>query len=217
MANNVLTDVKLDTLTTSLITDINFSNNLIGKLPKIYPLTKLASLDMSNQNGKLKSLDDYSFDSIKKEANLQINLDGNDILSMGNKTFCTVETGESKIEKIALSFETVRAANKCILKQLSRKAARTEIVVGKRGDQSTDYSDVCKCDLVMFLDPIGIDLSGVCADFDKSTCSTRPRLVDNCDAFRCHENDGNSASTLLANGNQKLVLFALLISLLRFF
>ena len=149
---------------TELIT-LMLDNNYLRKVPRIKKLKNLKILDLSNQNGNLRELGDFSFDRENSTCCLYLNLDGNKLETFGNKTFCSRDSKLSEIRKLDLSYKSMSNMNKCILSQLrSEMANKIEFYVTMESNISKDSTLNCDCKLKKLLKNFKIEFIGPCSD-----------------------------------------------------
>ncbi|CAF1035959.1 unnamed protein product [Brachionus calyciflorus] len=160
-------------------------NNHLNTVPSIRQLNNLRVLDLSNQNGKLVEIKNYSFDRENSTSSLYINLDLNEIKNFGPKAFCSKNSNISEIRKLDLGYNTTSVMDKCLLKQLKSKlTSKVEFnVVIKAQNLDKSY---CDCKLKNFVKSIQVDLVGPCGDLT-SVCKDEQKEVDKCDKkeFEC--------------------------------
>ena len=148
----------------SALTNLYLSNNYLTKVPSIFKLTGLSILDISFQNGKLKSIHDYAFERESIWYNtLKINLDGNDIDTFGKQAFCSRYYVPSYISEITFSYKTMKTIPICVLKQLGSQEANkpTLIKVSNSTELVVDYSNFCNCSLLSSVKLYNINSTGV--------------------------------------------------------
>ena len=184
------------------------SNNFLSDVPSILNLSSLKFLDLSNQNGNLTSLADYSFDRTKFNAfNLTVNLKSNLVKNFSNKTFCSKYSNLHSIENIQVTSESFNAADKCIFKQLSQKKISNEVTISIQHEQNFNYSKICGCNSKVFYDSVMIKLDEACdpsvincSCFFLDDCKTKPEF--SCDLAQAGLSI-DLEKDLLANENEK--------------
>lgn len=88
---------------------INLSNNQLEAVPVIFHLNKLQSLDLSNQNGQLKIIENFAFErSNQAKSSLSINLDRNEMLRFGDRSFCSRHANTSQMHELIVSYSSVK-------------------------------------------------------------------------------------------------------------
>lgn len=147
------------------------NNNYLNKVPNITTLNKLKILDLSNQNGNLKEIQNYAFERDKQLLSpLSIHLDLNEIEIIHDRAFCNRHSNISEINNLELSYASAKRMEKCILKQLSSlMSSRVSLNIGLYMQSFNESSDLCNCDYKAFTQRNKIDLIGGCL-----------LLVDNC-------------------------------------
>ena len=151
---------------------LKLNNNKLKHTPKITKLSKLQTLDLSNQNGHLKVVYDFAFErSVKRFSSLGLNLQSNDIEMFSSRSFCSRYSSVIEIHDLNLSFNSYQQMNKCILKQLnSTMVARVYVRILPSEFRSRSIIQVCDCHLMKFLDVNKINLLGDC-QLGKDKCT----------------------------------------------
>lgn len=93
---------------------LDLANNFLPKLVNISTMTKLESLDVSNQNGNLKSIEDYAFDRPGTNIQLSVDLARNQIDRFGDLSFCL----RPQLRNLTLTYFSARNLHRCVLRQL---------------------------------------------------------------------------------------------------
>jgi len=187
LKNNKITSIdNLAFASNQKLSLLQLSNNFLCDVPSILNLSSLKFLDLSNQNGNLTSLADYSFDRNKFNAfNLTVNLKSNLIKVFSNKTFCSKYSNIQSIENIQVTPVSFNAADKCIFKQLSQKKISNEVTISIQHEQSFNYSKICGCNSKVFYDSVMIKLDEAC---DPSVINCSCLFLDDCETkpeFSC--------------------------------
>jgi Leucine-rich repeat (LRR) protein len=159
---------------------LGLTGNLLKQMPNIKSLTKLHSLEMENQNGQLTELVDYAFERNSNAYGLYLKLNTNKIVKLGNKAFCTRNSISNIFDKVVIDYDSMKLIDKCILKQMGLFYSRSNPVYIEvvSSTKSNSYSEVCNCDLQMFLNKFNIKLIGVCSRMNLA-CSNR-QVQDDC-------------------------------------
>ncbi|RNA07171.1 insulin-like growth factor-binding complex acid labile subunit [Brachionus plicatilis] len=140
-------------------------NNYLSTVPSVRTLSNLKILDLSNQNGNLKELEDFLFERANSTCCLYLNLDANRIEKYGKKTFCSRDSGLSEIRKLDLSYQSMANMDHCLLSQLrSDMANKIEFYVTMESEISKESTVSCNCELKSFLKSLKIGFIGPCSD-----------------------------------------------------
>ena len=100
------------------------NNNRLATLPSIGEQTRLQILDVSNQNGELHELTDYSLERKRTPINsLNLNIDGNDVLLFANRTFCSRNYNATDLSQLGITAASVARMSICTLKQIGSRSA----------------------------------------------------------------------------------------------
>ena len=159
---------------------LNLSNNYISLVPAITRLDKLLSLDLSNQNSKLKNLNDYAFERSNPIYNLDIKLNSNELETFSPKAFCSHFSSYSNIKSINMSALSMKRINTCILKQLvSDQPIEVELNIEKSSKELS-----LGCELKSYLSELNIKLNGECKSTNK-TLNAENLKVQGCKDFSC--------------------------------
>jgi Leucine-rich repeat (LRR) protein len=213
LKNNKITSIdQLAFASNQKLSLLQLSNNFLSDVPSILNLSGLKFLDLSNQNGNLTSLGDYSFDRTKFNAfNLTVNLKYNLIKIFSNKTFCSKYSNIQSIENIQVTPVSFNAADKCIFKQLSQKKISNEVTISIQHEQNLNYSKICGCNSKVFYDRVMIKLDEACdpsllncSCFFLDDCKTKPEF--GCDLVQASISVKDSLDLekdLLAGENEK--------------
>jgi Leucine-rich repeat (LRR) protein len=193
LGNNLLEEIERDTFKYSKsLKIVLLSNNMLKSIPKIATLSKLKILDMVNQNGQLKTIDDYSFERIETPHNsLSIHLDFNDIHKVGNRTFCSRYYNQSEIFNLDMNMKSVQQMNKCVFRQLSSSlSTKVYLNIGLNQIASEKHSDLCNCDFRVFANIFKIELVGSCGQMTNKCEASKDNErepVQECDRneFKC--------------------------------
>ena len=150
------------------------SGNYLTEVPSILKYPRIGGIDLSWQNGQLKSIRDNAFERKSAYNSIEVFLNGNDIEVFGTQAFCAKSSVPSFISPITLSYNTMKAIPKCVLKQLSLKPTSdlTRIIVEEPNESTANISDVCNCDLLSFSLIHGLNITGACEEvFNTLTCN----------------------------------------------
>lgn len=163
------------------------SSNYLSRVPNLREQLRLQIVDLSNQNKQLTSLHDYAFERKLRPMNpISLNLDTNEIVKFGNKTFCSRNSNVSEILGLDLAFGALKHFNKCLLKQVNSKISpkiviRVGIVVDRK-----NITDVCSCSLKLYAAKNKIDITGGC-DIPNQICDSKMYKFNECSSseFNC--------------------------------
>jgi hypothetical protein len=159
---------------------LSLDGNFLKQIPNLKNLTKLYGLSMNNQNERLTELVDYAFERNRYANILNLDINSNKLVKFGNKTFCDRNSLRNIFGKITIDYDSIKLIDKCLLKQLSLFTSKDypiNIDVAP-STESSNYSEVCNCDLKVFLSKFYINLIGVCSQVNL-TCSNS-QVADDC-------------------------------------
>lgn len=197
LENNNIRFIENDAFTANTrLRGLFLNNNYLSSLPSLNNLNELATLKVENQNGKLVSLKDYSFDTLSNEryANMVLYLRSNAITSFANKAFCSRNLNYSNIDVVYIDYYAIRNMDKCLLKQLKPKREGYPVYViidDESIDQTTDvrkYKDVCNCENIEFGKQNQLKFIGICKFLSLNCESEATKIIDDCDKkpeFQC--------------------------------
>lgn len=149
---------------------LNLTNNLLSNLPNTKSSLNLMQFDISNQNGNLKLISDFSFSkNISKYelSRLDVNLSYNDI-QFGYKPFCPEPNKQNElrvnISMIGVSLNTFNSMNLCLFKQLksSDKNKATVVWIKENSKKNNKDNNFCNCNSIKYLSYYNIKLIGLC-------------------------------------------------------
>jgi len=219
LANNKISYIYENINFTNLM-DLNLKGNFLSDTPKLVNLKLLARLDISSQrNDSLKTVKNYAFErkisGIDFTIRFHIDLDSNKIRSFDNKAFCSRYSMDPLvITSLKLTFNSMKNMNKCLLTQIKNSdwnPKRIQIIVNEPSltdiASGASYGDICNCDFVLFADKLGIEIRGVCAEFNISRCPitiVTQLEVDNCllnKDFRCDESNYTFQSSFFSTSS----------------
>jgi Leucine-rich repeat (LRR) protein len=170
LSNNFIKDLDSESfLKNTLLNYLALDNNRLEKVPNLKTIKNLWHLNLQNQNGQLTSLNNYAFETTSEENSvkkqLELHLDSNNINRFENKAFCSRTASKfNSISLLKIDYQALKNANKCLLRQLNLFSDSSyQTVVDVIGDPRTsNYSDICNCQLKSYLNQFRINLGGVC-------------------------------------------------------
>lgn len=177
------------------------NNNYLAALPNIQNLIELTTLNVENQNGKLISLSDYSFDTglfVKSHNNLVVYLRSNAIKNFGHKVFCIrnqTKKTSSGIGAIYIDLAAIQNMDKCLLKQITaakKSGFPTYVIIDDEEiydiKNFSKYEGVCNCDYMEFGRLNNIKLIGICQLLNLECNQQLDPQIDKCNKkneFKC--------------------------------
>jgi Leucine-rich repeat (LRR) protein len=194
--------------------ELDLSGNSLSTLPNIKKLQRLNSLNVGNQKGKLKSLRDYEFDREYGKNPIYLYLDNNDITIFANKTFCSPKMNTQNLALITIEYKALKTVDKCIFKQLKPSNKLTTLNVVDSLSHA-NHSDLCNCNMHLFLQENLINLGGICS----SILASKPcSVLDYKSEDDCHKKSQFFCNSATANGSGyfKALIF-IAVSLITFF
>lgn len=185
VTNNLIEIIDQDAFKyTKNLQIVLLNSNKLKRLPHLSQLSKLKIIDLVNQAGSLKQIDDYAFERVESPLNsLSIHLDLNEIKSFGNKVFCSRYYNTSEIFNLDVSVKSLSSMNLCILKQLkSRLSTKIYLNVAVGQLPAERHAETCNCDFKAFANRNKIELVGACGQLVAKceVSSIKQNLDDNC-------------------------------------
>jgi Leucine-rich repeat (LRR) protein len=184
LANNQIEEVDEDSFKHNKeLGSLSLENNYLKKIPHIRKLPNLIFLLLENQNGRLTELDDYAFERDIEKSLMYIHLDSNSFARIGNKSLCSRNTKSNTISSISIDYSSLKNMNKCILRQMrlikDDEAGFIDIDV-VLDEKKANLSQVCNCDMKVYLEKSKIHLVGACANVFNNISCKNERSVDTC-------------------------------------
>lgn len=174
LRNNEITDSPRDAFRhNSNLETLSLENN---KFSQIHDLPKmLNSLRYSNQNGYLTELRDYQFDFEISKTSLYVNLDGNNLVKFGNKTFCSQINSSNSIpiKKFTIDFSSLTYMHLCLFRQMgirNENSKYSTLFQVFNAPVGGDLSEFCNCNFIIFLDKYNTEFSMPNCELSAETC-----------------------------------------------
>ena len=173
------------------LSELLLSENFLSRIPS--KLMRLNKLDLTNQNGCLREMDEQIYwRSRSGPTLLQLDLKNNsDLAFLLPKSLCFKDPNEGLVQlshylDLTISENTLSRINKCALKQLNRFFRRVRIYVIKEEDNSTTLKTdpICLCNFRIFLSRYNILVKHDCPVF-RTYCANHLRLIDDCPLDEC--------------------------------
>ena len=150
---NLITRHAFDAL--KKLRHLRVKKNYLKQIPSeaLYPLANLERLDMSNQNALMKELNDYAFDRRLNMSTLPllVDLSGNKITSISNRTFClrNNEHPYARIHDLDLSGNHLTEFKACVAYQLfSGLPANSSLRINFKGSMTPqEFKLPCNCEV----------------------------------------------------------------------
>lgn len=201
LSSNSIRFIETDAFETlTRLRGLFLENNYLSSLPSLSGLNELITLNIENQNGKLITLKDFSFDTqpkIERYNNMVVYMRSNLVTSFSDKAFCSRGNQTSGIDVIFIDYDAIRNMDRCMLKQLKKSNQNGYpvyvIISDENINDSTDvsiFSEVCNCENFQFAQQNGVNIVGICRLLDLSCEEEKEaKIDDDCDSrteFQCH-------------------------------
>ena len=182
---------------------LRLEDNFLKRIPSIQSTSSLILLDLKNQNGNLKQLNNYQFDRKGSLLNLKIHLEQNDLTEFAHKSFCTKYN--SLLDNFTLSYQTflnMFKVNKCLFNQLNYKSNEiVRLFIDDGHLINIKYlNDICTCDFINFIKLSNLLISGIKCNY--FVCKSNQSLyIDQCaqeKMFTCNASSLNSPRVFLS-------------------
>jgi hypothetical protein len=178
LANNNISQINGTNMLPLTLKILDLSNNNLQNIPSLLNLNSLEFISFQNQNGKLSSLNNYTFErNSTMPSGVSIYLNSNNIAKFEAKSFCSRYSMIDAIQQIFIDSVSIQHLHRCTIRQLrlfSNYSFNITIEVSSASGQIDPIA--CNCTLINFLKPFKIFLTGICA----SVQCKNESIIDDC-------------------------------------